>query len=121
MISTIEELTESSLNKGAAYTIKIIKNRPEFGSGKIPFSEDELNQLGYQLLYDLNRIDDAIEIFRFTTEAYPQSANTFDSLGEAYFVRGRMDKATINYKRSLELNPGNKNAVHMLRQLRSHH
>ena len=121
MISTIKELTESSLNKGAAYTIKVLKNRPGYSSAKIPFSEDELNQLGYQLLYDLNRIDDAIEIFRFNTEAYPQSANTFDSLGEAYFVQGSIDMATMNYKKSLELNPGNKNAFHMLRQLRSHH
>lgn len=121
MSSTIEDLINSSLTNGAAYAIKVLKKQPDFSPGKIPFSEDELNQLGYQLLYDMNRIDDAIEIFRFSTETYPQSANTFDSLGEAYFVRGNMDLAALNYKESLVLNPGNKNAVHMLRQLRSHH
>ena len=40
-----------------------------------------------------------------------------DSLGEGYMVRGDRKKAVASYKRSLELNPENANAVEMLGRL----
>ncbi len=80
------------------------------------FSESQLNTLGYNLLRN-NRIDEAIEIFKLNIEAYPQSANVYDSMGEAYMEKGMNDKAIEFYKKSLELNPGNKNAIEMLKKM----
>ncbi len=45
-------------------------------------SEQQLNKVGYALL-SRQRAADAIVVFRANTEAYPASANAFDSLAEA--------------------------------------
>ena len=71
--------------------------------------ENELNNLGYQLLSD-NRIDDAIKIFKLLVSEFPNSANPYDSLGEAYLANNNTELALKNYKKSLELNPKNENA-----------
>jgi cytochrome c-type biogenesis protein CcmH/NrfG len=51
-------------------------------------------------------------------ELFPQSANAYDSLGEAYMRNGQRALAIENYQRSLALDPGNANAERMLAQLR---
>ncbi len=53
----------------------------------------------------------------FTGSAFPKSANAFDSLGEAYLEAGNKDLAIENYKKSLLLNPDNKNAEEVLKRL----
>jgi imidazolonepropionase-like amidohydrolase len=80
------------------------------------FSENELVTLGYRLLH-MQKIPDAIEIFKLSVEAYPQSYNTYDSLAEAYMDHGDRDLAIQNYRKSLELNPANTNATKMLQKL----
>ena len=67
-------------------------------------TENELNQYGYQLMNDKEQ-DKAIAIFILNTQRHPKSANTFDSLGEAYALAGDKKNAIINFKRSLALNP----------------
>ena len=64
------------------------------------------------------KVAEAIVIFKLNTELYPQSSNVYDSLGEAYMAKGDSEAAAANYKKSLELNPGNKNAVNMLKKLK---
>ncbi len=58
-----------------------------------------------------------IAIFELNVKAYPESWNVYDSLGEAYMVRGDHDRAIELYRKSLELNPDNGNAVTMLGRL----
>ncbi len=58
-------------------------------------TENELNTYGYQLI-NSNNLDKAIEIFILNTNRHPKSANTWDSLGEAYFTKG--DKKKCNHK-----------------------
>ncbi len=78
--------------------------------------ESMLNNLGYQLMGQ-RKLEDAIAIFKLNVEAFPESANTYDSLGEAYMNHGDRELAIWNYKKSLELNPGNDNAKVMLKKL----
>jgi acetyl esterase/lipase len=80
------------------------------------FQEATLNSLGYRLIQK-GRVREAIEVFKLNTEAYPQSFNTYDSLGEAYMLNGDKELAIENYRRSLELNPKNTNAAPMLERL----
>ena len=80
------------------------------------FRESELNTLGYQLL-GMNKIMEAIEILKLNVEAYPQSSNVYDSLGEAYMIKGDREQAIMNYHKSLELDPNNSNAAEMLKKL----
>jgi len=71
-----------------------------------------VNRIGYRMLGSRNKdaVAKAIDFFLLNTENYPSSFNAFDSLGEAYETLGDKDKAIENYKRSLELNPGNEHA-----------
>lgn len=87
-------------------------------SGDYYVSEIELNALGYRLL-GMKRLREAIEIFKLNVEAYPQSANVYDSLGEGYMMNGDKELAIRNYRRAVELNPQNTNAVEVLKKLRT--
>ena len=73
-------------------------------------SEREFNALGYRLLQE-RKVEEAIAVLKLNTELYPASWNVWDSLGEAYMFAGQRDLALSNYKKSLELNPNNNNAV----------
>jgi hypothetical protein len=66
--------------------------------------ENDLNLYGYQLL-GTNDFDKAIEILALATTRYPNSANAWDSLGEAYALKGDSKNAIRNFKKSLTLNP----------------
>ncbi len=68
-----------------------------------------LNSIGYDLLHEDNT-KKAIEIFDFAIAEYPENANLYDSLGQVYFENENYDKALLNYKKSLDLNPNNDNA-----------
>lgn len=71
--------------------------------------EDQLNLYGYSLLWD-NKIVEAIEIFKLVVSEFPNSANAYDSLGEAYLANGNREQSLSNYTKSLQLNPQNFNA-----------
>lgn len=81
-------------------------------------NEQQMNRFGYELLYQLRRPKDAIEVFKLNVEDYPQSSNTYDSLGEAYMVDGNKEMAIKNYERSIELNPKNIDGIEKLKKLR---
>lgn len=67
-------------------------------------TEAELNMYGYQLLNN-GQHDKAIEVLTLNTKRFPKSANTWDSLGEAYFTKGDQKNAIVNFKKSLSMNP----------------
>ena len=59
----------------------------------------------------------AIETFTLNTGAFPDSANVYDSLAEAWLNQGDKDKAAALYRRALEVDPGFLNAAEMLKEL----
>ena len=87
------------------------------GFGDLYTNEGDINALGYRLL-SRKRMPEAIEILKLNVEAYPNSANVYDSLGEAYFVSGNTAQAIQNYEKSLSLDPANTNAATMLKKLK---
>lgn len=78
--------------------------------------ESRVNSLGYDLLR-ARKIDEAIAVFLLNTADFPASANTWDSLAEAYMLKGDKPQAIENYKKSLALNPNNKGAAERIKQL----
>ena len=82
----------------------------------IEFNENDLNNWGYQLLKQ-EKNKEALAIFILNTTLHPQSANAYDSLGEVQEIMGNNKEAVINYKKSLSLDPENKNAAERLRVL----
>ncbi len=91
---------------------KIKKEQP----ANVVVAENRLNNLGYELLRQGRRAE-AIALFALNAELYPASANTYDSLAEAYMENGDRDLAVKNYRRALELDPTNTNAAQMLKKL----
>lgn len=61
---------------------------------------------------------ESVRVFKLALEIYPNSANLYDSLGEAYMRSGDKMNAIINYEKSVEINPGNNNAKEKLDQLK---
>lgn len=72
-------------------------------------NESELNACGYVLMAQGN-LKEAITVLRINANLFPQSANCWDSLGEAYAKDGQKDKAIQAYEYVLELDPKNENA-----------
>ena len=81
--------------------------------GKYDINENALNTLGYQYL-GKNEIDAAEAVFKINVMEFPQSSNVYDSYGEALLKNGHKEEAIYNYKKSLDLNPGNANAIDIL-------
>lgn len=65
----------------------------------IPVPEDLINQIGYQFLFD-SKPEDAIAVFKANVERYPDSANVYDSLAEAYERGGRIELAEPLYEKA---------------------
>lgn len=78
--------------------------------------EQYINSLGYQYLGNDN-IDAALEIFKLNVALYPEAFNVYDSLAEVYMMKEQKKLAIKHYKKSLDLNPKNDNAVRMLAKL----
>jgi Tfp pilus assembly protein PilF len=72
--------------------------------------------LGYDYM-NKDMFEEAIAILKLNVEFYPESANCYDSLAEAFMRSGDNEQAIINYKRSIELNPNNQNAISMIKIL----
>jgi CubicO group peptidase (beta-lactamase class C family) len=112
-----QELTEAVLEAITqdGYDTGLTLYEARKNEGTIP--EGRVNRFGYMLLSE-NKISQAIDVFRFNVFLYPESANCYDSLGEAYMVAGETSRAIENYEKSIALDPGNQNGVEMLRKLR---
>lgn len=81
------------------------------------FTESELNNLGYYLLQNKKKAENAIEIFKLNIKVYPKYANGYDSLAEAYMISGNKNLAIKNYAKSLELDPNNTNPIEKLNEI----
>jgi tetratricopeptide (TPR) repeat protein len=114
--SLAEALMTTIVEKDLAAAIQKYHDLKAHEASGYNFGVGQLNQLGYQLL-GMNRVKDAIEIFKLNVEAYPASFNPYDGLAEAYKADGQTDLAIKNYKKSLELNPQNANALEKLEKL----
>jgi Tfp pilus assembly protein PilF len=53
------------------------------------------------------KMDEAMAVFKAKVERYPNSANVYDSLAEAYETMGQLELARANYEKTMQL--GQKN------------
>jgi len=116
--SIAETLSATVASSGVDQAIKQYYELKASAPTTYNFDEDELNTLGYELI-KANQPAEAIRIFQLNVEAYPKSANTYDSLAEGYMDDGNKPQAIANYQKSLQLNPKNRNAVQMLEKLKA--
>lgn len=79
-------------------------------------SQGALNSWGYRLLAK-RETKPAIAVLELAVRLYPDDANAHDSLGEAYAADHANELAIKHYRRSLQLNPQNRNAAERLKVL----
>ena len=79
--------------------------------------ENGINSLAYDYLNDKNILK-AIDLFQMNCKIFPTSANTYDSLAEAYMKSGQTDLAISNYEKVLQLDPNNEIAKENLKMLK---
>lgn len=112
---SINQLLTELTKKGYDHAIEVVgelkKNDPKFD-----LKENEVNNWAYGLL-GKSKKEQAFEIFKLNVSLYPEGYNTYDSLAEIYENMGNKELAIKNFKRSLELNPKNNNAVEHLKKL----
>lgn len=113
VVDAIMETLESSGIDAANRKFKEISGKDEYLN-----SEMDMNILGYDYL-KAEKYDEAIAVFKMNVEAFPDSFNAYDSLGEAYAAKGDKEAAIKNYEISLKLNPDNQNGIQMLERLRN--
>lgn len=114
--SIAETLSATIASGGIDKAVEQYRELKTAASPNYNFDEGELNSFGYQLL-QAKKYTEAIRIFQLNVEAFPQSSNAYDSLGEAYMDDANKPQAIANYQKSLQLNPKNGNAVKILQKL----
>ncbi|MBP2615022.1 tetratricopeptide (TPR) repeat protein [Chryseobacterium jejuense] len=77
-----------------------------------------LNKIGYAFLNEKS-VENAIIIFEENTKLFPTSANSWDSLGEAYFTKKDKTNALKSYKKALELDPYSGSIKAMIKKVES--
>jgi len=110
---TPQQLLDEGKNEEATELLRQAKISDPFYQG---LNETTINGIGYYALGKKN-FEGAIAVFSLNCDLYPESWNVYDSLAEAYFMSGNTMAAIENYKRSIELNPGNHNGKQMLEKL----
>jgi hypothetical protein len=65
-------------------------------------SEADINLHGYSLLGQ-NKVDEALGYFQRNVKEHPGSWNVYDSLGEAFAVKGDKAQAIANYRKALDM------------------
>jgi hypothetical protein len=113
-----EELEEQYRSKGLRPAIDDYADlkKKYYGRGSYDFGEGSLNAFGYTLLE--KDAAGAIQVFKLNAEEFPQSANVWDSLAEAYVKAGDLKKGEENYDKSLMLDPTNEHAKGELAKIR---
>jgi len=123
----MNEKTYDSPKKSLAYDVLDVIQDKGIKAGIIHFNanknadsfnlnENEMNQIGYQLMND-GKIKAAVQVFKLNVDTFPKSSNVYDSYAEALMNSGKKTAAILNYKISIKLNPANQHGIDMLKKL----
>ena len=92
---------------GTAKAIEIYRKSKQQDPNAYLFPEMVLNAVAYGRGQS-GQTKDAIELCKLNTEAYPNSANTYDSLSDMYLADGQNDKALEAAKKAVAMLPADK-------------
>jgi tetratricopeptide (TPR) repeat protein len=113
--SAVAVIKETLETKGLDAALKVYdelkKDKTTYG-----FDENAINKLGINY-FEAGKKAEALAVFKINVDEFPKSFNAYDSYAEALMRDGQKEAAIVNYKKSLELNPANTNAVDMLAKM----
>jgi tetratricopeptide (TPR) repeat protein len=81
-----------------------------------PYSDLHYNDIGYQLL-KAKKTEEALKVFKLNETHYPDSWAVSHGLGETYRLMGQKEQAMAYYRKSLKLNPNNKESMNAMARL----
>ncbi|MFZ4545612.1 MAG: S41 family peptidase, partial [Saprospiraceae bacterium] len=114
IVAKLKENSQLPINERIALYHKLKEENLElydFGN------ETELTLYGYSFLWENNLID-AIAIFELVISEFPNSANAYDSMGEAYLEAKDSIKSLQYYEKSLLMNPDNFYAEDVIQKIK---
>lgn len=100
--SIADTVAKIVLQKDLKQGIDTYKYLRERDSLNYDFSENQLNRLGYGLM-DEEKYDEALGILDFNNKLFSSSANTYDSLGDAYLSKGDTINALMNFELAFKM------------------
>ena len=86
-----------------ASSAKLIEQKIKAGQKLGLLAENEINGLGYEYLMREKKPEVAEVIFKTNTKLYPNSANVYDSYGEALAMNGKLEASIKSYQKAVEL------------------
>lgn len=116
-VSIMRPMFDAQKTEDGNGTVARLQQAIDGGLEIVPQHEMDLLQFSYWLQRTAERPEDALAVFKYGIELFPEAWNTHDSLAEAYAVVGEKDLAITHYKKSLEFNPDNDNATTELAKL----
>lgn len=101
-LSIRREMGKAVATKGAKAAVAQYKTWRTERAADFQFAEEDLNMLGYELLW-AGRADDAATILGLNATEYPRSANAHDSYGDALLAKGDSASALEQFKKAIAL------------------
>ncbi|HJR58033.1 MAG TPA: alpha/beta fold hydrolase [Vicinamibacterales bacterium] len=87
---------------GASKARQLFDDARKRNAKVVLFPEGEANAYGYQLLQS-GKPEEAVIVFQMNADAYPESANTYDSLSDAYLAAGKPAEAVRFAEKALKV------------------
>ena len=115
----LADQVEQAMSRGdSVAALKLVSDATRDPLNRFRSPEADINSLGYRLM-PLNRAA-GLAVFLVNTQAFPRSANTWDSYGESLLLDGQRDAGIAAYKKALEISPGLPSATQALQRLGVH-
>lgn len=112
-------LTETIKSGGIDAAVEQYRTLQQQDFPDVYVNEAQINGLGYNLLNEKKDSRAAIQIFQLNAQTFPNSANVYDSLGEAYAVSGQKSFAIESYKKALAIDPKKESSIQALKNLQA--
>jgi len=100
--------------KGGVVASEMYNKFKKLNPDIVLFDENTFNAIGYGFLQS-GRADDAVAVFKMNADAYPGSANTWDSLAESLLAVDKREEAIQCWKKALEVLPDDNSTPQQLK------
>jgi tetratricopeptide (TPR) repeat protein len=103
-------LEKNISSRGFSTTLNALKQIEASANNRYYFSREEIDTVGKRLL-EAGNIREALEIFLFNAQIFPNNWQVYNSLGNAYQAKGDLKTAISSYEKMLGLNVPNESKI----------
>lgn len=113
----VKQLEKKILETSFAQAMPAFMDKNGRHQDTLQISEGDMNALGYRMM-SRGQHQDAKQILGMNLQAFPNSANVYDSYGEICLRLGDREKAAKYYTQAAEMDASNKQAKSIAQQLK---